>query len=161
METQRNYIVNLAEQTCTCSIWQLSGFPCGHALSILLKLKKDPQRYVKPFFTIASYKKIYEQALIPLDLSNVNGDAIHSPPSTIVSDNEEPQSEEEPQSQEDDPLEVLPPSTRRAPGRPKKRRIRGKHDEVRPKRVFTCTRCKETGHSKRTCREGINLNTPA
>jgi hypothetical protein len=67
METQPNYIVNLAEQTCTCSIWQLSGFPCGHAISILLKPKKDPQRYVKPFFTIAAYKKIYEQALIPLD----------------------------------------------------------------------------------------------
>src|SRR5579859_1605970 len=74
-ETQRNYIINLAQQTCTCSIWQLSGYPCGHAISVLLQLKEDPQRYVKPFFTIAAYKKIYEQPLIPLDLSNINGDA--------------------------------------------------------------------------------------
>src|SRR5579859_6910104 len=91
--------------------------------SVLLQLKEDPQRYVKPFFTIAAYKKIYEQPLIPLDLSNVNGDAIHSPPGTVVSDQEESESEE------DDP-DVLPPSTRRPPGRPRKRRIRGKHDEV-------------------------------
>ena len=152
-ETQRNYIINLAQQTCTCSIWQLSGYPCGHAISVLLQLKEDPQRYVKPFFTIAAYKKIYEQPLIPLDLSNVNGDAIHSPPGTVASDQEESESEE------DDP-DVLPPSTRRPPGRPRKRRIRGKHDDVdRPKRVFKCTRCKGAGHSKRTCRAG--LNTPA
>jgi hypothetical protein len=46
-------------------------------------------RQALEFFTIAAYKKIYEQALIPLDLSNFNGDAIHSPPGTIVSDQEE------------------------------------------------------------------------
>src|SRR5579859_2549922 len=100
-----------------------------------------------------AYKKIYEQPLIPLDLTNVNGDVIHSPPgSTVVSDDEESQ------SQEDDP-DVLPPSTRRAPGRPRKRRIRSQHEVDGPKCVFTCTRCKGTGHSKRTCRAG--LNTPA
>ena len=83
LETHRNYIVNLAQQTCTCSIWQSSGYPCGHAISILLDQKEDPQRYVKPSFTIAAYKKIYEQALLPLDLANVNGDAIHSPPTLL------------------------------------------------------------------------------
>ena len=127
LETHRNYIVNHAQQTCTCSIWQSSGYPCGHAISILLDQKEDPQRYVKPSFTIAAYKKIYEQALLPLDLANVNGDAIHSPP-TVVSDDEDSESEDD---------SVLPPSTRRPPGRPRKRRIRGQHDEVdRQKRVF-------------------------
>jgi len=141
VQTHRNYIVNLAQQTCTCSIWQLSGYPCGHAISILLDQKEDPQRYVKPSFTIAAYKKIYEQALLPLDLANVNGDAIHSPP-TVVSDDEDSESED---------------STRRPPGRPRKRRIHGQHDEVdRQKRVFRCSRCGEAGHSCRTCREAIN-----
>jgi hypothetical protein len=61
---------------------------------------------------------------------------------------------------EEDP-DILPLSTRRAPGRPKKRRICGQHDEVdHPKRVFTTlhviTRCKGSGHSKRTCRAGLN-----
>ena len=147
LETHRNYIVNLAQQTCTCSIWQSSGYPCGHAISILLDQKEDPQRYVKPSFTIAAYKKIYEQGLLPLDLANVNGDAIHSPP-TVVSDDEDSESEDD---------SVLPPSTRRPPGRPRKRRIRGQHDEVdRQKRVFRCSRCGEAGHSRRTCREAIN-----
>jgi hypothetical protein len=143
-ETQRNYIVNLAEKTCTCTIWQSSGFPCGHAVSIILDQKADPQRYVASFFTIESYKKIYEQTLFPLDLTNVNGDALRSPAS------DDDGSELEP-----DDL-VLPPSTRRPPGRPKKRRIRGQLDEVKEKRVFTCSRCKNTGHSRRTCQEAIN-----
>src|SRR5579859_3046889 len=45
METQRNYIVNLVEKTCTCTIWQSSGFPCGHTVSIILDQKQDPQSY--------------------------------------------------------------------------------------------------------------------
>lgn len=148
VETQRNYVVNLAEQTCTCLIWQSSGYPCGHAISILLQQKEDPQRYVKHFFTIAAYKKTYEQPLLPLDLANVNGDAVHSPPTVSDSDGDN-------DFEDSDATDVLPPSTRRPPGRPKKRRIRGQHEE-RPKRAFKCSRCGATGHSRRTCREAIN-----
>jgi hypothetical protein len=32
METRRNYVVDLAKHSCTCSIWQSSGYPCGHAI---------------------------------------------------------------------------------------------------------------------------------
>ena len=80
METRRNYVVDLAQHSCTCSIWQSSGHPCGHAISIILDQKQDPQRYVESIFTIAAYKNTYEQPIIPLDLANVNGDAIHSRP---------------------------------------------------------------------------------
>src|SRR5579859_3421361 len=142
METQRNYIVNLTERTCTCTIWQSSGFPCGHAVSIILDQKQDPQSYVASFFTIESYKKTYEQTLFPLDLTNVNGDAIHSPPTgSPISDDKVSEHEL------DD--SVLPPSTRRPPGRPKKRRIHGELDEVREKCVFKCSRCGVPGHSCR------------
>src|SRR5579859_3624234 len=150
VETQHNYIVNLAEHTCTCSIWQSSGYPCGHAISILLQQKENPQRYVKAFFAIVAYKKTYEQPLLPLDLSNVNGDAVHSPP-TVSDSNSNSNDSEAGESDAD----VLPPTTRRPPGRPKKRRIRGQHEE-HPKRAFKCSRCNVTGHSRRTCREAIN-----
>ena len=94
METRRNYIVDLAQHSCTCSIWQSSGYPCGHAISIILDQKQNPQHYVESIFTIAAYKNTYEQPIIPLDLANVNGDAIHSPP-TIVSDEEDSESEDD------------------------------------------------------------------
>jgi hypothetical protein len=151
IETRRNYVVDLAKRSCTCTIWQSSGYPCGHAISISHSQKQDPQHYVESFFTIAAYKKTYEQPIIPLDLTNVNGDEMHSPPT--LSD------EEDSQSVEDDSV-LLPPSTRRPPGRPPKRRIRGGQDEVkRPKRQFKCGRCGQNGHARTTCREGIN-NTP-
>jgi len=113
--------------------------------------KQDPQRYVESIFTIAAYKKTYEQPIIPLDLTNVNGDEMHCLP-TVVSD------EEDPESIEDD--SVLPPSTCRPPGRPPKRRIRSRQDEVnRLKRQFKCGRCRQNGHACTTSREGIN-NAP-
>jgi hypothetical protein len=80
METHRNYVVDLTQCSCTCSIWQSSSYPCGHAISIILDQKQDPQRYVESIFTIAAYKKTYEQPIIPLDLRNVNGDAMHATP---------------------------------------------------------------------------------
>ena len=57
-------------------VWQSSGSPCGHAIAIILHRKEDPQAYVQPFFTIAAYKKSYEHPIFPLELANINGDAI-------------------------------------------------------------------------------------
>jgi hypothetical protein len=147
-ETQRNYIVNLVERSCTCFIWQSSGIPCGNAISIILEQKGGPQSYVESVFTIATYKKTCEQPLLPLHLANVKGDAPHAPPNASGEDTDS-------ESEDSDTLEVLPPATRCPPGRAKKRRIRGQH-EGRPKCVFTCTRCHQPGHSKVTCREPIN-----
>src|SRR5579859_3106260 len=153
IETQCNYIINLVERTCSCFIWQSSGIPCGHAISIILQQKADPQHYVESVFTIEAYKKTYEQPLFPLHLANVNGDARH--------DAQNSDSELESEESDDDTLDVLPPSTRHPPGRPKNRRIRGQHEQG-PKRVYTCTRCHLVGHSKATCMEPIDHTvTPA
>ena len=108
-KTQCNYIVNLAEQTCTRLIWQSSGYPCGHSISILLQQKENPQRYVNPIFTIAAYKKTYEQPLLPLNFANVNGDAVHSPPTVSDSDNSDNDNDSE--AGDSDAADVLPPSS--------------------------------------------------
>ena len=56
---------------------------------------------------------------------------------------------------------LMPPNTRRPPGRPKKRRIRTAADEldedenIRVHQIQHCGRCHETGHPKRTCHEPI------
>jgi hypothetical protein len=132
MEIRRNYIIDLRKHSCTCLIWQSSGYPYGHAISVILDQKQDPQRYVESIFTIIEYEKTYEQPIIPLDLTNVNGDVIHSPP-IIVSDEEDSESEDDP---------ILPPSTHRGHGRPPKCRRLSENDDVnRPKRKFTCSRC--------------------
>jgi hypothetical protein len=55
----------------------------------------------------------------------------------------------------EDPL--LPPSTRRPAGRPQKRRIRGPMEDidVAPRRQNRCGRCRDHGHTRKTCREAI------
>lgn len=159
-ETQRNYIVDLENRTCACSVWKSSGYPCGHAINVLLKLKLDRQEYVQDFFKLDAYKNTYKHLISPLDLANVTGDAVHDPPSPSTARYSDSESGSE-DSDATDSDSVLPSSTRRPPGRPKNHGIRGQH-KARPKHVFTCSRCGATGHSKNTCREPINhgVGTP-
>ena len=53
-------------------------------------------------------------------------------------------------SSESDTDDLLPPTTRRPPGRPKKQRMRSGGEHVGA-RIQHCGRCGEEGHSKRTC----------
>ena len=137
IETRHNYIVDLAQQSCTCSIWQLSCYPCGHAISIILDLNEDPQCYVKSFFTIAAYKKTYEQIIFPFDLTHFNGDTLHSLLIAVPDD-------ETSKLKLDD--SVLPPSTRHPLRRLKKHKIHGQLNEAQEKHVFKCSRYKAAGH---------------
>src|SRR5579859_1566069 len=142
--TTSEYVVNTAEHTCSCRVWQSTGVPCGHALAVLCGHGYDPNTYTKPFFTLNYFRKTYQNAIFhPL-----TGDYT------------------QPLSDSDDDIEdisdidedtLLPPSTRRPTGRPKKRRIRGAmetNDGV-TRCQNRCGRCKAIGHTRRTCREAI------
>lgn len=117
----------LLDISCICSVWDSSGFPCGHVIAVILHCKEDPQQYVESFFIIAAFKKMYEMSIMPLDLSNINGGAIHSP--SIVLSNPDHERSDNANSDYD----VLPLST-----------------EEHIKRIFKCSRCQGTEHSKRT-----------
>src|SRR5579859_1750733 len=59
-------------------------------------------------------------------------------------------------SEDTDSMDLLPPSTHRPTGRPKKRRIRGAAErEGRDKWAFRCSHCKQAGHSVRRCKQPI------
>jgi len=160
-ETLLEYIVNLAAQTCSCRNWQftvympftfanLKGYPCGHALAIILGQHKQIKDYVKPCFTLESFKNTYAGAIIhphnidfamPLQLN-----------AAIFDDDSTSESE---------PERTLPPNTKRQPGRPRKRRIRTATEKTddsegaKRTRLQKCGRCREQGHSARTCKEKI------
>jgi len=40
-ETLHDYIVNLEDRTCSCREWQSNGYPCGHALAVILGHQED------------------------------------------------------------------------------------------------------------------------
>src|SRR5579859_4207490 len=64
VETRNEYLVNLHNQTCSYYGWQKQGYPCGHALAIIMSRKQDPRTFAKPFFTLQAYRSTYETAIM-------------------------------------------------------------------------------------------------
>ena len=158
--TMVDYLVDLETRTCSCHVWQSSGYPCGHAIAIIMALKRNPQLYSKTFFTLESYRKSYENAI----LHPLAGD--YSQPLVWPSELGEDEEIDDGSDGSDDgdvsepeDNSMLPPRTRRPTGRPKKRRIRSTGESETPTgrqhRQNHCGRCRGLGHSKRTCREAI------
>jgi hypothetical protein len=112
--------------------------------------KKDLKDYVKSFFLLESYKATYAGAIIHPHNTDFNA--------PLRFNNEMFNNGSDKSADESADDLTLPPSTRRPPGRPKKRRIRVRmedEEEGRPVRLQRCGHCRAIGHSKRTCREVI------
>ena len=154
IQTLKEHLVDLNKQTCRCRYWQIKGYPCAHALAVLLYLKSDVHDYIKPFYT----------RCIPQNIRECNYPSFERrflwTPRTchrtwgrrrfwwfsqwkrycIASKDSVP------------------------PGRPKKKRMRSQHGLeaesgesalVCKHRLQHCSRCTQPGHSKRTCTEVI------
>src|SRR5579859_6750216 len=122
-ETLSEYIVNLTAQTCSCRRWQftvcmpftfanLKGYPCGHALAIILGQRKEIKDYVIPCFTLESFRNTYAGAIIhPHNIDFAMPLQFNPGQFNEAISDDEPVSESEPER-------ALPPNTRRQPGRP-------------------------------------------
>ncbi|KAL5703177.1 hypothetical protein ACHQM5_028302 [Ranunculus cassubicifolius] len=120
--------VNLEARTCTCCKWQITGYPCIHAICVIAPRRLPWHDYVHPFMLGSSYKEAYSGMIRPM---------LHE------SDWDEPQ-----------PL-ILPPIRRRAPGRPRVRRIRGDDEGAATSNSRNrCSRCGDFTHNARTCQGG-------
>src|SRR5438034_7962606 len=50
---------SISTPMCSCWKWQTNGYPCRHGLTIILSNNKNPQEYVKQFYTLDAYKNTY------------------------------------------------------------------------------------------------------
>ncbi|KAK9280594.1 hypothetical protein L1049_014288 [Liquidambar formosana] len=106
--------VDIGRCTCTCYQWQLNGFPCSHAAIAIQSSGGDINDYVEEYFYTSFFMASYLQPIHPIStalkvaVSEENGDI------------------------------VLPPSTKRPAGRPKKRRIPSRGEKIRQ---IKCSRC--------------------
>src|SRR5579859_7349064 len=142
LETSRNYVVKVSNHTCTCWSWQSTSWPCGHAIAVSLNRKENPQALAAPFYTLMVYRETYSNAIYPPNLKAVDNTQSYIPTSESSEDTES--------------MDLLPPSTHRPTGRPKKRRICGAAErEGRNKRAFHCSGCKQAGHSVRRRKQPI------
>ncbi|KAK9273681.1 hypothetical protein L1049_018491 [Liquidambar formosana] len=120
--------VDIQRRTCSCYQWQINGFPCAHAAQALQKSGKNLLDYVERYFHTWCYFSAYSQSVFPIPTVGIQD----YPASGCV---------------------IRPPSSKKQPGRPKKKRIPSKGEKVNQIR---CGRCNKIGnHNKKTCKEPI------
>ncbi|XP_058759808.1 uncharacterized protein LOC131633114 [Vicia villosa] len=131
-----NFVVDLAKKTCSCKFWDLVGIPCRHAVATIHRKVDDPIKYVHKCYHRNNYLACYNEFITPLNGQN-----------------------EWPRTTDPD---ILPPSFKRGPSRPKKLRRRDPYEasQNKWKRTNTSHRCKtcfEYGHNKRTRKKNKQL----
>ncbi|CAN1812870.1 hypothetical protein LINPERHAP1_LOCUS26669 [Linum perenne] len=130
------FTVQLDESKCSCRSWDLNGIPCPHAITCIISEGQDPQQYISECYAVQQYWSTYDHAMSPM-----NGHKSWVPSKY-------------------DP--VLPPISRKMPGRPKKNRVksdvellaRDTNDPTKMSkvgRIMTCKSCRKEGHNTRTC----------
>ncbi|KAI8552256.1 hypothetical protein RHMOL_Rhmol06G0252600 [Rhododendron molle] len=128
----RTLVVDLANHTCVCRKWDVTGIPCAHAVAAITSAKRQPESYVNECYNRDSYMRAYAPIIHPIPDQT---EWVHT---------------------EFDP--IVPPPLRRPPGRPKKARRRGPDEPNNPhlaKRThqsLRCSNCQELGHNTRTCK---------
>nr|KAJ0223085.1 hypothetical protein LSAT_V11C200064690 [Lactuca sativa] len=128
------YKVDLANHTCTCNLWMLSGISCVHSQAAINYVHKDPSEFIYSWFYKDKYVATYSQ-----NIQHVGGSNLW--PMTEF-------------------IKPLPPLVRRIPGRPKVNRVKhaskskdAKYPSQRLKvtRTLRCGKCQQLGHNKILC----------
>lgn len=122
------HVVNIENRECTCLEWKEDGLPCRHAIAVLNCRGKSIYDYCPKHFTVESFCSIYSVSLNP------------------IPDIGKPVDKEEGDS---DTVQVLPPNPPKLTPEQKKELAR---KEALNRRTVTCTRCKEPGHNKASCK---------
>ncbi|XP_074288999.1 uncharacterized protein LOC141614141 [Silene latifolia] len=57
--------VDLEARTCTCRKWDLTGIPCGHAISAIFDIYGKAEEYVHDCYKNETYLRIYSASISP------------------------------------------------------------------------------------------------
>lgn len=124
---EMTHVVNIENRECTCFEWKQSGLPCCHAVAVFNSIGKCVYDYCSSYFTVESFHFTYSASVNPIP-------GIGTP---VEEDGES------------DTADVLPPCPPESP-------IEEKPEETKTidpdKRTVTCSKCKEPGHNKASCK---------
>ncbi|CAA7044462.1 unnamed protein product [Microthlaspi erraticum] len=128
-----SHTVKIIDGTCTCMRFQLLGIPCTHAIAAAVKIDLPTDSMVSWGFYGETWTRGFDGKIYPVP-SVGGGDILDSSGG-----------------------DLLPPTVRRPPGRPKKLRImsRGEFKKKGLHRGRRCTRCRRQGHNKASCQFDI------
>ncbi|XP_031095225.1 uncharacterized protein LOC115999519 [Ipomoea triloba] len=130
----RKYKVDLSQYHCSCRRWDLTGIPCSHSIAAIRRKCCIPEEYVNNCYTVESYLRSYEPAILPVTSSELWHKTGFPPP--------------------------LPPKYEAQPGRPKRKRRMGLTESATDQagnkgkvgESKRCTMCGMKGHNKRRCK---------
>lgn len=128
-----NHVVDLNKLECTCLGWKTTGLPCRHAIAVFNSTRRTVYEYCSKYFTVDSYRSTYSESIHPVPCGGKPA-------------------EEEEEGTESDTVHVLPPCPSRLPSQPKTKEAKR---EGPAKRVVFCSRCKESGHNKASCKAAL------
>ncbi|KAJ1703320.1 hypothetical protein LUZ63_003099 [Rhynchospora breviuscula] len=60
------FVVNIANYSCDCRRWDLTGIPCEHACASMRVNGLKPEDYVHDCYKVETYLKIYSHAINPI-----------------------------------------------------------------------------------------------
>ncbi|CAE5986636.1 unnamed protein product [Arabidopsis arenosa] len=133
--TGLSYVVDLQQKTCTCEEFTMLKIPCGHAVAAAVRCEMRLPDLAAPQYGSFFWSLAYNGNINPVpDLCT-----LRNVPDGIAT------------------LKVLPPVTKRPPGRPKRSRYLSSGEFKRPAKVAkrSCTRCLGIGHNRATCKMPI------
>ncbi|KAK9282077.1 hypothetical protein L1049_004989 [Liquidambar formosana] len=117
-------VVDIDRWDCSCREWQITGFPCLHAVAVLQRIGRNIYDCCSKYFMTEAFQLTYSESINSIPMAD------------------------RPVHKESSPVQVHPPRLCCPSGPPKKRRIRSKGMVKRP---LHCSRCKGAGHNRATC----------
>jgi hypothetical protein len=128
------HAVNLQARTCGCRRWDVTGMPCNHACSAIIKAKQVPEQYVSTFFKKEMYVEAYKPIIYPVP-------GQHDWTKTDTPD-------------------IKPPEFYINKGRKQEKRRKGKFEVPKPKDTsrmgtITCSNCGLQGHKYTSCTKDL------
>ncbi|KAF9626317.1 hypothetical protein IFM89_032166 [Coptis chinensis] len=122
------FCVDLKRFFCSCNVWTIESFPCEHALQCILSIGEDVHKFCDPYLVVSAFRDSYSHSINP------------------VPDIEKPKGKPEGSF-------ILPPDTKRTPGR--RRNKRKESMGARERKLRKCSRCNLYGyHNRATCTAG-------
>ncbi|XP_012569048.1 uncharacterized protein [Cicer arietinum] len=130
--TGDKFVVSLENRECSCRKWMLTGIPCCHAVCCCNFLKKDPEDLIPTYYRRETYAACYRPVIYPTNGQNIWAQTPYP--------------------------DVLPPPSRRLPGRPKRSRNKDADEKNKDSTMISrkgmsikCSNCKQAGHNKASC----------
>jgi hypothetical protein len=124
------FVVNLAQRTCSCRQWEVSGIPCKHALAFITSLPNAPiEKYVDLYYSIEKFRAAYSALIPALPDKRRWPKSVHG-------------------------FFMYPPLLKSVSGRHQTERHKGCSGNKGKKGQHQCPICKEYGHHWPKCRKG-------